>query len=217
MTTKTPERHLRGFLFPFWHGGLNHRLVTDYSSLSNHLQMRWLITLATTAIIKDRSKSMSNTPFPYQSRGGNRAIISQLLRRRNRPSDHQPFCPYGQKAARCYQHRTALAIPKDKQLRKVIVSPLGAARKRNLRSAGWYFCIFVQIIWFLILEHQLMIIHYLQEDDTMSQSDNTSIIGIRTGAAYIRVSTDDQLELSPESQLAEIQAYCLRERIILPK
>lgn len=40
---------------------------------------------------------------------------------------------------------------------------------------------------------------------------------IRTGAAYIRVSTDDQLELSPESQLAEIQAFCLRERIILPK
>lgn len=40
---------------------------------------------------------------------------------------------------------------------------------------------------------------------------------IRTGAAYIRVSTDDQLELSPESQLSEIQAYCLRERIILPE
>lgn len=51
----------------------------------------------------------------------------------------------------------------------------------------------------------------------MAQSDNTSNISIRTGAAYIRVSTDDQLELSPESQLAEIQAYCLRERIILPK
>lgn len=40
---------------------------------------------------------------------------------------------------------------------------------------------------------------------------------IRTAAAYIRVSTDDQLELSPESQLAEIQAYCLREKIMLPK
>lgn len=40
--------------------------------------------------------------------------------------------------------------------------------------------------------------------------------GIRTGAAYIRVSTDDQLELSPESQLAEIQSYCTREKIILP-
>lgn len=46
---------------------------------------------------------------------------------------------------------------------------------------------------------------------TASNSD------IRTGAAYIRVSTDDQLELSPESQLAEIQAFCTRERIILPK
>lgn len=43
------------------------------------------------------------------------------------------------------------------------------------------------------------------------------IAEIRTAAAYIRVSTDDQLELSPESQLAEIQAYCARERILLPK
>lgn len=41
--------------------------------------------------------------------------------------------------------------------------------------------------------------------------------GIRTGAAYIRVSTDDQLELSPESQLSEIQAYCIREGILLAK
>lgn len=40
---------------------------------------------------------------------------------------------------------------------------------------------------------------------------------LRIGAAYIRVSTDDQLELSPESQLAEIQAYCLREHILLSK
>lgn len=39
----------------------------------------------------------------------------------------------------------------------------------------------------------------------------------RIGAAYIRVSTDDQLELSPESQLAEIRAYCVREHIILKK
>lgn len=65
-----------GFSIPFLHGGLNHRLVTDYSSLSNHLQMRWLITLATTAIIKDRSNSMSNTPFPYKSRGGNKLSIT---------------------------------------------------------------------------------------------------------------------------------------------
>lgn len=41
--------------------------------------------------------------------------------------------------------------------------------------------------------------------------------GVRTGAAYIRVSTDDQLELSPESQLAEIQSYCAKENIVLPE
>jgi len=71
------------FSIPFWHGGLDHRMVTDYSSLSNHLQMRWLITLAATAIIKDRNKSMLNTPFLYQYRGGNSKIISYPLRRRN--------------------------------------------------------------------------------------------------------------------------------------
>ncbi len=48
----------------------------------------------------------------------------------------------------------------------------------------------------------------------MSQENTT---GIRTGAAYIRVSTDDQLELSPESQLSEIQSYCIREGILLLK
>lgn len=31
---------------------------------------------------------------------------------------------------------------------------------------------------------------------------------MRIGAAYIRVSTDDQLDISPESQLDEIQAIC---------
>ena len=65
-----------GFSIPFLHGGLDHRPVTDYSLLSSHLQTRWLITLATTAMIKDKSASMSDTPFPYQSRGGNRKIIS---------------------------------------------------------------------------------------------------------------------------------------------
>lgn len=34
-------------------------------------------------------------------------------------------------------------------------------------------------------------------------------------AAYIRVSTDDQAELSPETQLAEIRKYAQRENIIL--
>ena len=38
---------------------------------------------------------------------------------------------------------------------------------------------------------------------------------VRTGAAYIRVSTDDQLEYSPESQLEEIRRYCHEHNIIL--
>lgn len=38
---------------------------------------------------------------------------------------------------------------------------------------------------------------------------------VRTGAAYIRVSTDDQLEYSPESQLEEIRRYCSEHNIIL--
>lgn len=37
----------------------------------------------------------------------------------------------------------------------------------------------------------------------------------RFGCAYIRVSTDDQAELSPETQLSEIQKYAQREGIIL--
>lgn len=39
---------------------------------------------------------------------------------------------------------------------------------------------------------------------------------IRTGAAYIRVSTDDQLEYSPESQLEEIRKFCASHQILLP-
>ena len=38
---------------------------------------------------------------------------------------------------------------------------------------------------------------------------------LRIGAAYIRVSTDDQLEYSPESQLEEIQLYCRKNHILL--
>lgn len=38
---------------------------------------------------------------------------------------------------------------------------------------------------------------------------------LRIGAAYIRVSTDEQLELSPESQLEEIQEYCNKHNILL--
>lgn len=37
----------------------------------------------------------------------------------------------------------------------------------------------------------------------------------KTAAAYIRVSTDDQLELSPESQLAEIRRFAEREGYLL--
>lgn len=40
---------------------------------------------------------------------------------------------------------------------------------------------------------------------------------IRTGAVYIRVSTDMQLEQSPESQLIEIQKYAAQNNIIIPK
>lgn len=39
---------------------------------------------------------------------------------------------------------------------------------------------------------------------------------LKTAACYIRVSTDDQLDLSPDSQLAEIQAYCKREGLYIP-
>ena len=38
---------------------------------------------------------------------------------------------------------------------------------------------------------------------------------MRFGAAYIRVSTDDQAELSPETQLEEIRKYAQREGIVL--
>jgi len=38
----------------------------------------------------------------------------------------------------------------------------------------------------------------------------------RSAAAYIRVSTDDQTELSPETQLAEIRKYAQREDLHLP-
>jgi len=40
---------------------------------------------------------------------------------------------------------------------------------------------------------------------------------IRTAAVYIRVSTDMQLEQSPESQLIEIQRYAAQNNIIIPK
>ena len=36
-----------------------------------------------------------------------------------------------------------------------------------------------------------------------------------TAAAYIRVSTEDQMEFSPDSQLRSIQAYALNHHIEL--
>nr|WP_297175167.1 recombinase family protein [uncultured Agathobaculum sp.] len=39
---------------------------------------------------------------------------------------------------------------------------------------------------------------------------------LRIGAAYIRVSTDDQLEYSPESQLDKIQSYAKANGIVVP-
>ena len=40
--------------------------------------------------------------------------------------------------------------------------------------------------------------------------------GLRLGAAYIRVSTDDQVEYSPASQLAEIRKYARAHDILVP-
>ncbi len=40
---------------------------------------------------------------------------------------------------------------------------------------------------------------------------------MKTGAAYIRVSTEDQIEYSPDSQLKKIQEYACSHEILLPK
>lgn len=40
---------------------------------------------------------------------------------------------------------------------------------------------------------------------------------MKIGAAYIRVSTDDQTELSPDSQLAEILTYANKNGIVIPQ
>lgn len=42
-------------------------------------------------------------------------------------------------------------------------------------------------------------------------------ISVKTAAAYIRVSTDDQVEFSPDSQLEKIKLYAERNQILLPK
>lgn len=55
---------------------------------------------------------------------------------------------------------------------------------------------------------QSLVIEDSEQPDATSQN-------IRYGAAYIRVSTETQDELSPESQLEEIKRYAKRENIIL--
>ena len=40
---------------------------------------------------------------------------------------------------------------------------------------------------------------------------------MKIGAAYIRVSTDDQIEFSPDSQLKKIKEYAKHNDIILPE
>ncbi len=40
---------------------------------------------------------------------------------------------------------------------------------------------------------------------------------VKTAAAYIRVSTEDQMEFSPDSQLKKIQEYAARHHLTLPK
>ena len=50
---------------------------------------------------------------------------------------------------------------------------------------------------------------------SVEQIDFSDTKNLRFAAAYIRVSTDDQEELSPESQLEEIRKYARREGIIL--
>lgn len=51
----------------------------------------------------------------------------------------------------------------------------------------------------------------------MSKNKTTDAANLRMGAAYIRVSTDDQLEYSPESQLEEIRKYCREHNILLQR
>ena len=40
---------------------------------------------------------------------------------------------------------------------------------------------------------------------------------MKVAAAYIRVSTDDQLEYSPDSQLSQIRRYAKNNDFVLPE
>lgn len=78
-STKTPEIAAPGFSIPTFGDGkaYPHRLVADYLSLSSHLQMRWQITPAKTATIRETIISILDTPpFRASIGGGNRKIIS---------------------------------------------------------------------------------------------------------------------------------------------
>ena len=62
-TSENPGDATSGVFYAFYYGGLDHRLVAYFLSLSSHLQMRWLITPAATAIIRDIKTSIASTPF----------------------------------------------------------------------------------------------------------------------------------------------------------
>lgn len=40
---------------------------------------------------------------------------------------------------------------------------------------------------------------------------------MKTAAAYVRVSTDDQIEFSPDSQIKALKNYALKNKLYLPE
>ena len=81
LTDENPGVATSGVFYSFCYGGLDHRLITDYLSPSNHLQTRWLITPATTAITRDVIASTWTPPSCCQYWGGNRKSIPQIYYR----------------------------------------------------------------------------------------------------------------------------------------
>ena len=90
-TSENPGAATPGFSIPFWVGGLSPRLVTDYLSPSNHLQTRWLITLAATAIARDMITSTRTPPSCCQYRGGNEKSISHPSHFNNHRLEFHPL------------------------------------------------------------------------------------------------------------------------------
>ena len=80
LTDENPGVATSGVFYSFCYGGLDHRLITDYLSPSNHLQTRWLITPATTAITRDVIASTWTPPFRTSLGGGNGKSIPQIYR-----------------------------------------------------------------------------------------------------------------------------------------